>query len=236
MSGETVEEVKNEEDALPEARVLRDTEPITNEVIETTNQEQPDEQIKQEETMTAPIEEIKEETQPTAKAKPKAQPKKLARSVKVVELVACNDCGNKMLPKSLKNTHPHYCKGQPTETLPVNKQKASYGSKVEQKLRKEIEEEMKKKYENKENDKNASNVNNEVANASEALPSLKPKAQHSVPSVPSVPVKIKEREPPKQLTARELLEASYAEIRKAKREAHIEKIQNLKQRCFNINI
>ena len=55
-----------------------------------------------------------------------------------------------MLPKSLKNTHPHYCKGQPTETLPVNKQKASYGSKVEQKLRKEIEDEMRKKYETKE--------------------------------------------------------------------------------------
>ena len=52
-----------------------------------------------------------------------------------------------MLPKSLKNTHPHSCKGQPTETLPVNKQKASYGSKVEQKLRKEIEDKMKKKYE-----------------------------------------------------------------------------------------
>ena len=52
-----------------------------------------------------------------------------------------------MLPKSLRNTHPHYCKGAPTETLPVNKQKASYGSKVEEKLRKEIEEEMKKKYE-----------------------------------------------------------------------------------------
>ena len=51
-----------------------------------------------------------------------------------------------MLPKSLKNTHPHYCKGQPTETLPVNKQKASYGSKVEQKLRKEIEAEMEAKY------------------------------------------------------------------------------------------
>ena len=63
-----------------------------------------------------------------------------------------------MLPKSLRNTHPHYCKGQPTETLPINKQKASYGSKVEEKLRKEIEEEMKKKYENKENDKNAQTV------------------------------------------------------------------------------
>ena len=169
MSAEAVEEVKNEEvaeiltndvieDASPEARELRDT-----------NEEQPKEQIKQEETITAPIEEIKEETQPTAKAKPKATPKKLARTVKVVELVECEACSKKMTPKSLKHTHPHYCKGQPTETLPVNKQKASYGSKIEQKLRKEIEEEMKKKYENEENDKNAHNVKNEVVSYSEPI-------------------------------------------------------------------
>ena len=140
MSVETVEEVKNEDE----------TEPITNEVIETTNEEQPAEQIKQEETITATVEQTTEQTQPTAKAKPKAQPKKLSRTVKVVELVECSACNKKMLPKSLRNTHPYYCKGQPTETLPVNKQKASYGSKVEQKLRKEIEEEIKKKYANKE--------------------------------------------------------------------------------------
>ena len=117
-----------------------------------------------------------------------------------------------MTPKSLKHTHPHYCKGQPTETLPVNKQKASYGSKVEQKLRKEIEEEMKAKYENK----------NEVIQYSEPI-EVKTKAKPSVPSVPSVP---------KQLTARELLEASYNEIRKAKREAHIEKTNSFKTKMF----
>ena len=95
-------------------------------------------------------EEVKTEVKEEAKPKPKATPKKLARTViKVVELVECQACNKKMLPKSLKNTHPHYCKGQPTETLPVNKQKASYGSKIEQKLRKEIEEEMKAKYETK---------------------------------------------------------------------------------------
>ena len=121
MSTEEVTEVKTEEA----------TEPVANEIIETTKEEseKPTETIKQEETTIAPVE------QTTAKAKPKAHPKKLARSVKVVELVECNDCGKKMLPKSLRNTHPHYCKGQPTETLPVNKQKASYGSKVEQKIK-----------------------------------------------------------------------------------------------------
>ena len=201
MSAEAVEEVKNEEVA----------EIDNNEVIEEANEEQHTEQIKQEETITNPIEETKEETQPTAKAKPKATPKKLARTVKVVELVECQACNKKMLPKSLKNTHPHYCKGQPTETLPVNKQKASYGSKVEQKLRKEIEEEMKAKYVKQEQPKA-----NEVIQYSEPI-EVKTKAKPSVP---------------KQLTARELLEASYNEIRKAKREAHIEKINSFKSKMF----
>ena len=194
MSAEAVEEVKNEEVA----------EIDNTEVIEETNEEtqvkETEEATKQEEVKT----EVKEE------AKPKATPKKLARTVKVVELVECQACTKKMLPKSLKNTHPHYCKGQPTETLPVNKQKASYGSKVEQKLRKEIEEEMKKKYETK----------NEVVNYSEPI-EVKTKAK---------PVRMEEQ--PKQLRARELLEASYNEIRKAKREAHIEKINSFKSKMF----
>ena len=48
----------------------------------------------------------------------------------------------------------------------------------------------------------------------------------------SKPVVMKEPEPPpRQLTARELkLEASYNEIRKAKREAHIEKINSFKSK------
>ena len=203
MSAEVVEEVNNEEANLE----------VANEAIEETNEET---QIKQNE------EEIKTEAKEEAKPKPKATPKKLARSVKVVELVSCEACSKKMTPKSLKHTHPYYCKGQPTETLPVNKQKASYGSKIEQKLRKEIEEEMKAKYETK---------NEVVAKPREALTSVqysepievKTKAKPSVPSVPSVP---------RQLTARELLEASYNEIRKAKREAHIEKINSFKSKMF----
>ena len=202
MSAEVVEEVNNEEANLE----------VANEAIEETNEET---QIKQNE-------EIKTEAKEEAKPKPKATPKKLARSVKVVELVSCEACSKKMTPKSLKHTHPYYCKGQPTETLPVNKQKASYGSKIEQKLRKEIEEEMKAKYETK---------NEVVAKPREALTSVqysepievKTKAKPSVPSVPSVP---------RQLTARELLEASYNEIRKAKREAHIEKINSFKSKMF----
>ena len=43
---------------------------------------------------------------------------------------------------------------------------------------------------------------------------------------------IRMEEPPQQLTARELLEASYNEIRKAKREAHIEKINSFESKMF----
>ena len=203
MSAEAVEEVKNEEVA----------EIDNNEVIEEANEEQ---QVKETEEATKQ-EEVKTEVKEEAKAKPKATPKKLARTVKVVELVECQACNKKMLPKSLKNTHPHYCKGQPTETLPVNKQKASYGSKVEQKLRKEIEEEMKAKYVKQEQPKA-----NEVIQYSEPI-EVKTKAK---------PVKMEEAPPPRQLTARELLEASYNEIRKAKREAHIEKINSFKSKMF----
>ena len=43
---------------------------------------------------------------------------------------------------------------------------------------------------------------------------------------------VRMEEAPRQLTARELLEASYNEIRKAKREAHIEKINSFKSKMF----
>ena len=129
-----------------------------------------------------------------------------------------------MLPKSLRNTHPQYCKGQPRETLPVNKQKVSYGSKVEQKLRKEIEEEMKAKYE-KENDKNAQNVKNDVIQYSQPI-EAKTKAK---------PVRMEREEtppPPRQLSATELLQQHYSEIRKAKQQQKVEQINRFKSSMF----
>ena len=228
MSAEAVEEVKNEEVA----------EIDNNEVIEETNEEEqvkdasPEARELRDNEEATKQEEVKTEVKEEAKPKLKATPKKLARTVKVVELVECEACNKKMLPKSLKNTHPHYCKGQPTETLPVNKQKASYGSKVEQKLRKEIEEEMKAKYLNKENDKNAQNVNNEVVQYSEPI-EVKTKAKPVRMDEPPPRRALRDNdEQPRQLTARELLEASYNEIRKAKREAHIEKISSFKSKMF----
>ena len=79
---------------------------------------------------------------------------------------------------------------------------------------------MKAKYANKANDKNAQNVKNEVVSYSEPI-EVKTKAK---------PVRMEEQ--PRQLTARELLEASYAEIGRAKREAQIEKINGFKSNMF----
>ena len=195
---EEVEEIKHEEG----------TEDYSNEVIkEGTKQEDKEAEARQNGLLSpsgeAPkIEEANEET------KPKAKPKKQARSVKVVELVACPDCDKKMLPKSLRHSHPRNCKGQPTETRPINKQQNSYGTKLKEQLRKEIEEEMKIKYEKKEE---------KPTEAKE-----RPKER----------VVMKEPETRKTPTARELLEASYAEIRRAKREAQIEKINGFKSKMF----
>ena len=225
MSGEEVAEIKNEEE--PEM--------TTNEKNEEEPNEEQKEEPKEEATTEPTVNEEVEEVKPKAKAK--ATPKKLARSVKVVELAECPDCLKKMLPKSLRNTHPHYCKGQPTETLPVNKRKASYGSKVEQKLRKEIEAEMKAKYD-KENDKNAQNVNNEVVHYSEHEVACSSTTLHepievkTKASVPSVPVRMQDTPPPRQLTATELLQQHYNEIKKAKQQERIEKINRFKSSMF----
>ena len=122
----------------------------------------------------------------------------------------------KKLPKSLRNTHPYYCKGAPTETLPVNKQKASYGSKVEQKLRKEIEEQMRKKYEPKEPKQN------EVIQYSEPI-EVKTKQR---------PTRMEEAPTVKQPTASELLQQSYNEMRRLKQQEKQETINRFKSSMF----
>ena len=73
---------------------------------------------------------------------------------------------------------------------------------------------MKAKYTKKEQPKE-----NKVITYSEPI-EVKTKAKPSVPIVP------------KQLAARELLEASYNEIRRAKREEHIQKINGFKLNMF----
>ena len=205
-------------------------ETISNEVQESQNEEANEkvvENIIEEATEPQPTQEIQQEEakqeEAEEKPKPKATAKKLPRTVKVVEMVECNDCGKKMLPKSLKHSHPRNCKGQPSETLPVNKQKNSYGSKLKEQMRKEIEEEMKNKYQNKENDKNTQNVTNEVVQYSEPI-EVKTKA------TPRQPVIMKPSE--RQLTATELLQQSYNEMKKLKQQEKAEKIARFKTSMF----
>ena len=185
---EEVEEVKNEEE----------TKEVVKEVIE--------EATKEEEKQELELKSEEVEEQPKAKAKPKKQ----ARSVKVVELVSCPDCDKKMLPKSLRHSHPRNCKGQPTETRPVNKQQNSYGTKLKEQMRKEIEEEMKAKYAKQEQPKQE-----EIKQQQQTIK----------------PVRMEDA-PPRQPTARELLASSYAEIRRAKQQEKMEKIARFKTSMF----
>ena len=76
--------------------------PIINDVVETN------EAVNEERTQ----EETKEET-PKPKAKAKTKPRVS------VELVECDDCAKRMLPKSLRFSHHKHCKRAPTEALPV---------------------------------------------------------------------------------------------------------------------
>ena len=78
-----------------------------------------------------------------------------------------------MLPKSLRHSHPRNCEGQPTETRPINKQQNSYGSKINEQMRKEIKEEMKAKYKLKQ-DKPEDNEVKQVPDQPKAKVIVKP--------------------------------------------------------------
>ena len=197
-------------------------ETISNEVQESQNEEANEkvaENIIEEATEPQPTQEIQQEEakqeEAEEKPKPKATAKKLARTVKVVEMVNCPDCDKRMLPKSLKHSHPRNCKGQPSETLPVNKQKNSHGSKLKEQMRKEIEEEIKSKYQNSQN---------EIIHHSEEI-EVKTKAMPKQPVIMKPP-------PQRQLTASELLQQSYNEMKKLKQQEKAEKIARFKSSMF----
>ena len=197
-------------------------ETISNEVQESQNEEANEkvvENIIEEATEPQPTREIQQEEakqeEAEEKPKPKATAKKLPRTVKVVEMVNCPDCDKRMLPKSLKHSYPRNCKGQPSETLPVNKQKNSYGSKLKEQMRKEIEEEMKSKYQKNQN---------EIIQHSEEI-EVKTKSKPVVMKPPPSPQ-------PCQLTATELLQQSYNEMKKLKQQERAEKIARFKSNMF----
>ena len=87
---------------------------------------------------------------------------------------------------------------------------------MEQKLRKEIEEEMRKKYEPKETKQN------EVIQYSEPV-EVKTKAR---------PIRMKELPPVRQPTATELLQQSYNEMKRLRQQEKIEKIHSFKTKMF----
>ena len=196
--GNEVQESQNEEA----------NEKVVENIIEEATEPQPTPEIQQEEAKQEEVEE---------KPKPKATAKKLARTVKVVEMVNCPDCDKRMLPKSLKHSHPRNCKGQPSETLPVNKQKNSYGSKLKEQMRKEIEDEMKSKYQN---------TQSEIIQHSEEI-EVRTKAK----PITRTPEPIREH-PQRQLTASELLQQSYNEMKKLKQQEKAEKIARFKSSMF----
>ena len=127
--------------------------------------------------------------------------------------VKCEGCQAEMTLKTLR--YSHKCSGK-TEDKPIKpkpKARAVAVKPIENQAIKTIPP-TKMKEEKREN---------EVVQYSEPI-EVKTKAK---------PVKMVEAPPPpRQLTARELLEASYNEIRRAKREAHIEKINSFKSKMF----
>ena len=118
--------------------------------------------------------------------------------------VKCEGCQAEMTLKTLR--YSHKCNGK-TEDKPIKpkpKTRAVAVKPIENQVIKSIP---------------PTKVKEPTVQYSEPI-EAKTKAKPSVPSVP------------RQLTARELLEASYNEIRKAKREAHIEKINSFKTKMF----
>ena len=127
--------------------------------------------------------------------------------------VKCEGCQAEMTLKTLR--YSHKCNGK-TEDKPIKpkpKTRAVAVKPIENQVVKTIPPTKIKEVKQE----------NEVVSYSEPI-EVKTKSK---------PVVMKEPEPPpRQLTARELLEASYNEIRKAKREAHIEKIDSFKSKMF----
>ena len=187
------------------------------EVNETINEEEPknvNEEVAEPvvETKTkepkqdSPKEEIKEEAKEEEQFKNKTDRMKNKK-------VKCEGCQAEMTLKTLR--YSHKCNGK-TEDKPIKpkpKTRAVAVKPIENQVIKTIPPTRVKEPKQE----------NEVVSYSEPI-EVKTKSK---------PVVMKEPEPPpRQLTARELLEASYNETRRAKRETHIEKIHSFKSKMF----
>ena len=187
----------------PEAVIEEEPKNVNEEVAEPVV-ETKTEESKQE----APKEEIRDEAKEEEQFKNKTDRMKNKK-------VKCEGCQAEMTLKTLR--YSHKCNGKtedkPIKPKPKTKTRAVAVKPLENQVIKTIPPTRIKE------PKQA----NEVVSYSEPI-EVKTKSK---------PVVMKEPEPPpRQLTARELLEASYNEIRKAKREAHIEKINSFKSKMF----
>ena len=186
------------------------------EVNETINEEEPKnvneevaEPVVETKTEEAKQEPLKAEQKEEAKEEEQFKHKTDRMKNKKVK---CEGCQAEMTLKTLR--YSHKCNGK-TEDKPIKpkpKTRAVAVKPIENQVIKTIPPTRFKEPKQK----------NEVISYSEPI-EVKTKEKPNVPIVPSVP---------RQLTARELLEASYNEIRKAKREAHIEKINRFKSKMF----
>ena len=177
------------------------------------NEEVPNkvEEPKAEETRTeTPEETTKEEIKEEEQSKNKTDRMK---SIKV----KCEGCQAEMTLKTLR--YSHKCIGK-TEDKPI---KPKPKAKARGVTVKSIENQTKKPIPPTRMKETKPEEQEQVIQYSEPI-EVKTKAK---------PVRMEEAPPPKQLTARELLEAPYNEIRKAKREEHMKKKTISNQKCFN---
>ena len=183
------------------------------EALETVIEEEP---TKDTEEATEKVEEPK--TEAVKAEAPKEEPPKEEEQFKNKtdrmknKKVKCEGCQAEMTLKTLR--YSHKCNGK-TEDKPIKpkpKARAVAVKPIENQVLKTIPPTKFKE----------AKQENEVIQYSQPI-EAKTKAK---------PVRMEETPPPRQLTARELLEASYAEIRKAKQQEHMQKISSFKSKMF----
>ena len=184
-------------------------EPVIEEEPTKDNEEAPEkaEEVKPEEIKK----EVPETEEPKEEVKEEEQFKNKTDRMKNKK-VKCEGCQAEMTLKTLR--YSHKCNGN-TEDKPIKpkpKTRAVAVKPIENQVIKTIPPTKYKE----------AKQENEVVSHSEPI-EVKTKAK---------PVRMKEPEPPRQPTARELLEASYAEIRKEKQKEKMEKIARFKTSMF----
>ena len=189
------------------------------------NEEAPDkvEEPKPEEVKTEAPEETPKEEEPKEDEQFKNKTDRMKN-----KKVKCEGCQAEMTLKTLR--YSHKCNGK-TEDKPIKPKPKARTVAV-----KPIENQTLKtipptKYKEPKQENELVQYSEPIEVKTKAKPVDDVKTSSSAGNVrASPPVRMEEQ--PRQLTARELLEASYAEIRRAKREAQIEKINGFKSKMF----